>query len=60
MTDPELAPQDPSRKPAPHRMPEGSPFYERIVPLLLVGMGILTAALVLFALGVLLGIVPFQ
>jgi len=41
------------------RMPSGSLFFEKIVPLLLVLMGLLTVVLVLFAAGVLLGIVHF-
>jgi hypothetical protein len=40
-------------------MPRGSLFFERVIPILLVGMGILMVALVLFAAGVLLGIVRF-
>ncbi|HEY3345784.1 MAG TPA: hypothetical protein VGJ97_12690 [Anaerolineaceae bacterium] len=41
------------------RMPAHSLFYERIVPLLLVVLGVIAAGLVLFAAGVLLGIVKF-
>lgn len=40
-------------------MPEHSVFFEKIVPILLIAMGIIMAALVLFAAGVLLGIVHF-
>jgi hypothetical protein len=40
-------------------MPQGSLFFEKIVPILLIGMGILMVLLVLFAAGVLLGIVRF-
>ena len=40
-------------------MPENSVFFEKIVPILLVGMGILMAILILFAAGVLLGIIHF-
>lgn len=43
-----------------NRMPEGSLFYERVVPALLVLLGIVTVVLILFAAGVLLGIVPFR
>lgn len=43
-----------------NRMPEDSAFFERIVPFLLIGLGFVTAALILFAAGVLLGFVPFQ
>lgn len=40
-------------------MPEDSTFFERVIPALLIFMGILTVALILFAAGVLLGIVRF-
>ena len=40
-------------------MPKDSLFYEKIVPILLVAMGVITTALILFAAGVLLGIVRF-
>lgn len=42
-----------------NRMPADSAFFERIVPIMLIVLGIITVALILFALGVLLGIVPF-
>jgi hypothetical protein len=35
-------------------------FFERIVPILLVVLGIVTLALILIALGVLLGITPWR
>jgi len=41
------------------RMPENSVLFERIIPAALVFMGILTVLLILFAAGVLLGIVQF-
>ena len=41
------------------RMPENSVLFERIIPTALVFMGILTVLLILFAAGVLLGIVQF-
>jgi hypothetical protein len=40
-------------------LPEQSVLFEKIVPALLVLMGILTVLLILFAAGVLLGIVHF-
>lgn len=43
-----------------NRMPEGSTFYELVIPGLLILFGVVTAALILFAVGVLLGIIPFQ
>ncbi len=39
------------------RAPENSMFFEKIIPALLIFLGVLTAALILFAVGVLLGIV---
>ncbi len=44
---------------ATSHMPEDSVFFEKIVPVLLIVMGVLMAVLVLFAAGVLLGIVRF-
>jgi hypothetical protein len=43
-----------------NRMPENSPLFEKVVPLLLIGMGVVTTLLILFAAGVLLGFIPFQ
>lgn len=48
-----------SKKQPINRMPQGSLFYERIVPVLLIGMGILLAAMITVAAGILLGIIPF-
>ena len=41
-------------------MPSDSLFYDRIIPILLVVLGIIMFILILFAFGVLLGIVPFK
>ena len=41
------------------RMPENSVLFEKVVPAELAFMGILTVILILFAAGVLLGIVQF-
>ena len=41
------------------RMPENSVLFEKIIPALLMSMGILMVLLILFAAGVLLGIVQF-
>jgi hypothetical protein len=41
------------------RAPDHSLLFEKLIPALLVLMGILTVALILFAAGVLLGIVHF-
>jgi hypothetical protein len=40
-------------------MPQKSLFFEKIVPILLIIMGIIMVALVLFAAGVILGVVRF-
>lgn len=39
--------------------PKDSVLFEKLIPILLVGMGVLTVILILFAAGVLLGIVHF-
>jgi hypothetical protein len=39
--------------------PEDSALFERVIPVLLVVLGIVTVVLILFAAGVLLGIVHF-
>ncbi len=41
------------------RFPQGSLFYDKVVPLLLILMGLLTLALILFAVGVVFGLVQF-
>jgi len=41
------------------RMPENSVFFEKIIPVVLVIMGVVTIGLILFAAGVLLGFVSF-
>ncbi len=41
------------------RMPDNSIFFEKVVPILLVLMGVVMIALVLFAAGVLLGFIQF-
>ena len=40
-------------------MPKNSLMFEKVIPVLLILMGILTVALILFAAGVLLGIIHF-
>ena len=40
-------------------MPKNSLMFEKIIPILLILMGILTVALILFAAAVLLGIIRF-
>jgi hypothetical protein len=41
-------------------MPSNSVLFERIIPILLIGLGVLTVTLILIAAGVLLGLVPFH
>ena len=41
-------------------MPSDSLFYGRLVPVILIVLGIVMFVLIIIALGVLLGIVPFQ
>jgi hypothetical protein len=41
------------------RISEESLFFNRIIPILLVGMGVLMFFLILFAAGVLLGLIKF-
>jgi hypothetical protein len=40
-------------------MPQNSVFFEKVVPVLLVILGIITLGLMLFAAGVLLGLIHF-
>lgn len=47
------------RKPSTSHMPENSTLFEKIVPVSLIVMGIITLGLILFAAGVLLGFVKF-
>jgi len=42
-----------------NRMPEKSVFFERVMPVILVVFSLTTVILILFALGVLLGIVKY-
>lgn len=48
------------KKAAGSRISTGSSLYTRVLPVVILVMGLLTAALILFAAGVLLGIVPFR
>jgi hypothetical protein len=41
------------------RAPERSLLFEKIVPASLIALGVITAVLILFALGVLLGLIRF-
>ena len=49
-----------SKKSSGSRISSGSPLYTRVLPIVILAMGVLTAALILFAAGVILGIVPFR
>lgn len=42
-----------------NRMPANSTFFDKVVPALLVALGFIMTALIIFALGVLLGFIPF-
>jgi len=48
------------KKSSGSRISSGSPLYTRVLPIVILAMGVLTAALILFAAGVILGIVPFR
>jgi hypothetical protein len=50
---------NPSRPASKSRLPERSFLFERLVPASLIAFGILTVVLILFALGVLLGLIRF-
>jgi hypothetical protein len=49
----------PSNKNNKSHMPQNSLFFDRVIPILLILMAIVTISLILFAVGVLLGIVHF-
>lgn len=51
---------DPKRASKPSRMPSDSVFYEKVMPILFVALGILLLGLILFAAGVLTGIIPWS
>lgn len=55
-------PEEPSRVivRGKSHMPEDSFVFERIIPIALVAFGLLTAALIVVAAGVLLGFIPFR
>jgi hypothetical protein len=52
--------QEPEKREGMHRMPSDSVFYEKVFPILLIVLGVITAVIILFAAGVLLRIIPFQ
>ena len=51
-------PKNQTRRPS-SRMPENSTLYEKVVPALLVFMAVVTVALILFAAGILTGLISF-
>jgi len=51
----------PSDKPVgSSRMPENSMFYDRIIPAVLIILGVTTVAMILFALGILTGLIRWS
>jgi hypothetical protein len=42
-----------------NRMPTDSTFYDKVVPVLLIFLAAITIILILIAIGVLVGIIPF-
>ena len=49
----------PTRPISKSHMPENSVLFEKIIPITLIALGVLTIALMLFATGVVFGIVRF-
>jgi hypothetical protein len=47
-------------QPAASRMPENSVFFEKVVPILLIGMAVIMTLLILIAVGILVGVIPYQ
>ena len=43
-----------------HRMPDNSLFYDKFLPILFLGLGIVMVVLVLFAAGVLAGVISWK
>lgn len=42
------------------RIPANSFFYERVIPAILLGLGVITVLLILVAVGIVLGMIPFR
>ena len=40
-----------------HKMPANSPFYDKLMPIIMIALGIITLVLILFAVGVLTGLI---
>jgi hypothetical protein len=58
VTDQQAPPPRPARSTS--RIPRDSVLYGRLVPILLSLLGLATAAMILFALGVFVGLIPFR
>jgi hypothetical protein len=41
------------------RIPEESSFYSRVLPIVILFLGLVTAILIVFALGIITGLIPF-
>jgi hypothetical protein len=41
------------------RIPEGSSFYSRVLPIVILFLGLVTAILIVIALGIITGLIPF-
>ncbi len=41
-------------------MPTNSTFYDKVIPILLIGLALVTVVCIAIAVGVLLGFVPFR
>ena len=48
-----------TRSTSKSRTPKNSMLFEKVVPVLLIAMGVLTVVLILFAAGVLMGLIHF-
>ena len=42
-----------------HKMPDDSTFYDKVIPALFIGLTVIMTLLILFAIGVLTGLVPW-
>jgi hypothetical protein len=49
--------QSEHKRPQHHRMPEQSLFFDKVVPVIFILTGLATAALILFAIGVVTGVI---
>ncbi len=50
----------PRRQKASSRIPDGSQVYGRLLPALIIALGVLMVLLIVVAVGVLVGFVPFR